>query len=167
MLKDIDTARAVPVRQLLWHNYGVCSRTYRRLQHWNRPICNTSCRTSCLSSNTIWDLRVNFFFNLCGGALGTAATSGLLFQPRMIGEGDCGEIGGMKIGLRVKDVNTARAVSERQLLWREYDVCSLTHRRLQHWNRSICNTSWRSSCLSSSKILDLQVHLFMRALDVA
>jgi hypothetical protein len=39
-----------------------------------------------------------FFFNLCGGTLGTAATSGLLYQPRMIGEGDCGEIGGMKIG---------------------------------------------------------------------
>jgi hypothetical protein len=30
-----------------------------------------------------------FFFNLCGGASGTAATIGLLYQPRMIGEGDC------------------------------------------------------------------------------
>jgi hypothetical protein len=38
------------------------------------------------------------FFNLCGGTLDTAATTGLLCQPRMIGEGDCGEIGGMKIG---------------------------------------------------------------------
>jgi hypothetical protein len=27
-----------------------------------------------------------------------AATSGLLYQPQMIGEGDCGAIGGMKIG---------------------------------------------------------------------
>jgi hypothetical protein len=27
-----------------------------------------------------------------------AATSGLLYQPQMIGEGDCGVIGGMKIG---------------------------------------------------------------------
>jgi hypothetical protein len=35
---------------------------------------------------------------LCGGALGTAGTTGLLYQPRMIDEGDCGEIGGMKIG---------------------------------------------------------------------
>jgi hypothetical protein len=35
-------------------------------------------------------------FNLCGGTLGTAATTGLLYQPRMIGDGDCGEIGGMK-----------------------------------------------------------------------
>jgi hypothetical protein len=30
--------------------------------------------------------------------LGTAATTGLLYHPRMIGDGDCGEIGGMKIG---------------------------------------------------------------------
>jgi hypothetical protein len=39
-----------------------------------------------------------FFLNLCGGTLGTAATTGLLYQPRMIGDDDCGEIGGMKIG---------------------------------------------------------------------
>jgi hypothetical protein len=38
-----------------------------------------------------------FFFNLCGGTLGTAATTGLLYQPRMTGEGDCGEICGIKI----------------------------------------------------------------------
>jgi hypothetical protein len=30
--------------------------------------------------------------------LGTAANSGLLYQPQMVGEGDCGAIGGMKIG---------------------------------------------------------------------
>jgi hypothetical protein len=39
-----------------------------------------------------------FFFNLCGGTLGTEATTGLLYQPRIIGAGDCGEIGGMKTG---------------------------------------------------------------------
>jgi hypothetical protein len=38
------------------------------------------------------------FFYLCDGTLGTAATTGLLYQPWMIGEGDCGEIGGMRIG---------------------------------------------------------------------
>jgi hypothetical protein len=43
-------------------------------------------------------ISVKFFFNLCGGILGTAATTDLLYQPRMIGDGDCGEIGGMKIG---------------------------------------------------------------------
>jgi hypothetical protein len=40
----------------------------------------------------------DFFFNSWGGTLGTAATSGLLYQPQMICDGDCGEIGGIKIG---------------------------------------------------------------------
>jgi hypothetical protein len=35
------------------------------------------------------------FFNLRGETFGTAATTGLLYQSRMIGDGDCGEIGGM------------------------------------------------------------------------
>jgi hypothetical protein len=30
--------------------------------------------------------------------LGTAATTGLLYQPHMIDDGDCGVIGGMKFG---------------------------------------------------------------------
>jgi hypothetical protein len=40
---------------------------------------------------------VYFFFILWGG---TAATTGLLYQPRMMGDGHCGEkkIGGIKIG---------------------------------------------------------------------
>jgi hypothetical protein len=39
-----------------------------------------------------------FFFNLCGGTLGTGAITGLLYQSLMIGDGDCREIGGVKIG---------------------------------------------------------------------
>jgi hypothetical protein len=41
-----------------------------------------------------------FFFILWGGteSLGTAATSGLLYKPQMIDEGDYGAVGGMKIG---------------------------------------------------------------------
>jgi hypothetical protein len=47
----------------------------------------------------LWhDRWPHFFFNSWGGTLGTAATTGLLYQHRMIGDGDCGEIGGMKIG---------------------------------------------------------------------
>jgi hypothetical protein len=30
--------------------------------------------------------------------MGTAAITGLLYQPRMIGDGDCGEIGGSSGG---------------------------------------------------------------------
>jgi hypothetical protein len=37
-------------------------------------------------------------FLISGVGLSTAATTGLLYQPRMIGDGDCGECGGMKIG---------------------------------------------------------------------
>jgi hypothetical protein len=48
--------------------------------------------------NIILSLFRSFFFNLCGGTLGTAATTGLLYQSQMISDGDCGEIGGMKIG---------------------------------------------------------------------
>jgi hypothetical protein len=32
--------------------------------------------------------------------LGTTATTGLLYRPQMIDNGDCGAIGGMKIGRR-------------------------------------------------------------------
>jgi hypothetical protein len=44
----------------------------------------------------------NYFFIIVSGVrlspLGTAAITGLLYQPEMIDDGDCGEIGGMKIG---------------------------------------------------------------------
>jgi hypothetical protein len=44
-------------------------------------------------------IRVLFFFIISGvGLTGTAATSGLLYKPQMIDEGDCGAIGGTKIG---------------------------------------------------------------------
>jgi hypothetical protein len=45
-------------------------------------------------------LTAVLFFYWWGGTLGTAATAGLLYQPRMIGDGDCGEIGGMNIDKR-------------------------------------------------------------------
>jgi hypothetical protein len=38
--------------------------------------------------------------------LGTAATVGLLYQPRMIGDGDCGAVGGMEIGRRNRSTRT-------------------------------------------------------------
>jgi hypothetical protein len=46
--------------------------------------------------------HTQFLFLSWGGvrleSLCTAATTGLLYQPQMIDYGDCGEIGGMKIG---------------------------------------------------------------------
>jgi hypothetical protein len=53
-----------------------------------------------------------FLFLILSGVrlspLGTAATSGLLYQLQMIGEGDCGAIGGMKIG---KETQSTRRTS--------------------------------------------------------
>jgi hypothetical protein len=40
----------------------------------------------------------------------TAAISGLFYQPQMIGKGDCGAIGGMKIGRGI-DYNYLHAKS--------------------------------------------------------
>jgi hypothetical protein len=48
------------------------------------------------------DLQDIILLLLLSGArlspVGTAATTGLLYQPQMINDGDCGEIGRMKIG---------------------------------------------------------------------
>jgi hypothetical protein len=41
--------------------------------------------------------------------LGTAATSGLLYKPQMIDEGDCGAIGGMKMGRGNRSTRRKRA----------------------------------------------------------
>jgi hypothetical protein len=47
-------------------------------------------------------MAATFFYIIVSGVrlspLGTAATTGLLYQPQMIDDGDCGGIGGMKIG---------------------------------------------------------------------
>jgi hypothetical protein len=48
----------------------------------------------------ITETKATFHVFLWGGtkSLGTAATSGLFYKPQMIDEGDCGAIGGIKIG---------------------------------------------------------------------
>jgi hypothetical protein len=53
--------------------------------------------------NVVFLLLFYFFIIVSGvrlivSPLGTAATTGPLYQPQMIDDGDCGEIGGMKIG---------------------------------------------------------------------
>jgi hypothetical protein len=65
------------------------------------PLCPPQTPTCCSDANPGrrgGKPAIIFFFNLCGGTLGTAATTDLLYQPRMIGDCDCGEIGGIKIG---------------------------------------------------------------------
>jgi hypothetical protein len=48
---------------------------------------------------TTWSYYIHFFSGVGLRPLGTAATSGLLYKPQMIDEGDCGAIGGMNIGM--------------------------------------------------------------------
>jgi hypothetical protein len=61
---------------------------------------NMNIKQSINKTNYLQVVYIFFhFFNLWGGTLGTeATTAGLFYQPRMIGDGDCGEIGGIKIG---------------------------------------------------------------------
>jgi hypothetical protein len=59
----------------------------------------------CWSANERLSVRILFYsivFIILSGLrlslFGNAATTGLLYQHQMIGDGDCGEIGEMKIG---------------------------------------------------------------------
>jgi hypothetical protein len=69
-------------------------------------VCSTlvlaSIYFSMLMLPQTYDLWWNGFFIIVSGVrlspLGTAATTGLLYKPQMIDDGDCGETGGMKIG---------------------------------------------------------------------
>jgi hypothetical protein len=63
-------------------------------------VCGYGSGIPTLGSNNVISphSEIFFFFILCGGTLGTAATTGLLYQSRMICVGDCGEICGMKTG---------------------------------------------------------------------
>jgi hypothetical protein len=68
-----------------------------------RQVCNYNRKQlSSFQSTTAVNLFVFcVFINIVSGVrlspLGTAATTGLLYQPQTIDDGDCGEIGGMKI----------------------------------------------------------------------
>jgi hypothetical protein len=67
---------------------------------FNHYFNHLACSTFKLSQLAILQKRSpSIFFSWVGlSPLGTAATSGLFYQPHMIDEGDCGAIGGMKIG---------------------------------------------------------------------
>jgi hypothetical protein len=63
------------------------------------------CFTNTLNSTSIskYDPFIYFFIIICLSGvrlspLGTAATTGLFYQPQIIDDGDCGAIGGMRIG---------------------------------------------------------------------
>jgi hypothetical protein len=67
--------------------------------YWGTPR-KTWIRLSVVRTDAL-NQKVLLFIVISGvglSPLGTAATSGLLYKPQMIDEGDCGAIGEMKIG---------------------------------------------------------------------
>jgi hypothetical protein len=60
----------------------------------NREICEG------IILSLIFILFIIIFSRVRLSPLGTAVTIGLLYQPQMIDDGDCGAVGGMKIGWR-------------------------------------------------------------------
>jgi hypothetical protein len=63
----------------------ICRRVYQ-LETWKIPF------------KSLFIIIIIIISGVRLSPLGTAATSGLLYKPQMIDEGDCGAIGGMKIG---------------------------------------------------------------------
>jgi hypothetical protein len=55
-------------------------------------------KSSCEDYREDWQGPFFFLSGVRLNPLGTAATTVLLYQPQMIDDGDCGAIGGMKIG---------------------------------------------------------------------
>jgi hypothetical protein len=71
---------------------GLPLRNFENLSSWSG--FDFVCKGACMDIFSSW---FQFsFLNLCGETLGTAPTTGLLYQPQMIGDG--GEICEMKIG---------------------------------------------------------------------
>jgi hypothetical protein len=65
----------------------------------HQAAVSTMCSQKCIVLNSGVRCSTFLFFTGVGlSPLGNVATSGLLNKPQMIDEGDCGAIGGMKIG---------------------------------------------------------------------
>jgi hypothetical protein len=69
-----------------------------------KPVCPVQIQSALVSRNflkTFSEAMIIIFIILSGvrlSPLGIAATTGLLYQPQMIDDDDCGAIGGIKIG---------------------------------------------------------------------
>jgi hypothetical protein len=86
----IETATPIYCRRRGWHKNHFCFKNIKLKQ----------AEQSLLTFIII--IIIIIISSIIGGVglspLGTAATSGLLYKPQRIDEGDCGAIGGMKIG---------------------------------------------------------------------
>jgi hypothetical protein len=96
-----------------------------------------------------------YFLYLFGGTLGTAATTGLLYQPRMIGDGDCGEIGGIKSGRgkRSTRINPAPAttLSKKNPTWLDAGLNPSRRGGMPETNRLSYGVAWATYYFILSK----------------
>jgi hypothetical protein len=77
----------------------------------------------CFTIKMSFRIIVSIFFRGVGlSPLGTAATSGLLYKPQMIDEGDYGAIGGMMIGRGNRSTRTKIIVSKCDKIDDVYDL---------------------------------------------
>jgi hypothetical protein len=94
----------------------------------------------------------NFFLVSCGGvrlcSLGTAATTGLQYQPQMIDDGDCGAIGGMKIdrgnlsiGRKPAPVPLCQPQIPHDLTWARTRAAAVGSQRLTAWAMARTSTN--------------------------
>jgi hypothetical protein len=89
-----------------WNNWTYCPHWSIRFHPHATEVQETTDTTNGVqlhvtSRTRTYRLRILFFFILSGvrlSPLGTAAATGLMYQPQMLDDGDCGAIGGMKIG---------------------------------------------------------------------
>jgi hypothetical protein len=89
--------------------------------------------------------------------VGTAATTGLLYQPQMIDGGDCGEIGGIKIGRGNRSTRRKPAPATLCPPQIPHDqtrartrAAAVGSQRLTAWatSRPFCNVSMRTNIIS-------------------
>jgi hypothetical protein len=95
------------LRRTLVSLYEFCKRQCISWQTQQPSACregfySTELITDWSLSDRSFDHHYYFFIIILRGVrlspLGIAATTGLLYQPQMTNDGDCGAIGGMKIG---------------------------------------------------------------------
>jgi hypothetical protein len=87
-----------------------------------------------------WFFIIIFFSGVRLSPLGTAATTGLLYQRRMIDDGDCGAIGAMKIGRGSRSIRRKPAQPPlcppqipHDLTWTRTRAAAVGSRRLTAW----------------------------------
>jgi hypothetical protein len=91
----------------------------------------------------------------------TAATAGLLHQPQMIDDGDCGAIGGMKIGRGNRCTRRKLAPAPlyppqipQDLIWARTQVAAVGSRRLTAWAMARPYRQFHTGAINSIELVN-------------